>query len=273
MRRLFLGTTGVLTVLTVWIWMVMPGLAQILFTGQLAQATAGNVPVGGIILIASGSCPLGYAEVTGLNGFMPRGTVASNSDVGSTAGSDTITPTATSTSLTFTGTAGTVPAQVFTGTSGTVPAQTFTGSSGTIPAQTFTGTAFSSVINHTHVVVVTDPGHTHNIGSANDISSTTGSGNVFAGNTNSVVSASNTTGVSATTNNPSGGVSTITPAGTNETVSFTPAGTNATVAFTPAGTNSTAAFTPAGTIGTPVITVASFNNRPAYMNIIFCSKT
>lgn len=59
---------------------------------------------------------------------------------------------------------------------------------------------YTEVVNHTHTV---------NIGSAADISSTTGAGNIFAGTTSSVV---------ATTANPTGGVATGTTAGPSATL-------------------------------------------------------
>ncbi len=64
-------------------------------TWSVLSMLGGNIPTGGIIFIASGSCPTGYAEVSALNGKMIRGTVAANSNVGGTGGSDTITPAGT----------------------------------------------------------------------------------------------------------------------------------------------------------------------------------
>lgn len=59
---------------------------------------------------------------------------------------------------------------------------------------------YTEVVNHTHTV---------NVGSAADISSTTGAGNFFAGTTNTVT---------ATTANPAGGVATGTTAGPSATL-------------------------------------------------------
>lgn len=56
------------------------------------QTGGGGVPSGSILLIDSGSCPAGYSEVAGVNGRMLLGTVTANGNVGSTGGSDTITP-------------------------------------------------------------------------------------------------------------------------------------------------------------------------------------
>jgi hypothetical protein len=56
---------------------------------------ATEVPRGTILLMAA-ACPTGYVEVTALNGAMPLGTLAANGDVGTTGGSNTITPTVAS---------------------------------------------------------------------------------------------------------------------------------------------------------------------------------
>lgn len=106
----------------------------------------GSVPAGAIIFIDSGTCPTGYAEESALSGKTIIGTVAANKDVGTTGGSDTITP------------------------SGTIawPAG--------VP--TFAGQAitFTEVINHTHAVTSVGSaatGSTTNLTGASDTSSTT----------------------------------------------------------------------------------------------------
>lgn len=80
----------------------------------------GGLSSGTIILKLSGTCGTGFTEVSALNGKTLIGTVAANGDVGTTGGADTITPTVNSL---------TAAAQAFSGTPGTVPAQVFTGSS------------------------------------------------------------------------------------------------------------------------------------------------
>lgn len=87
------------------------------------------VPTGAILLMASGTCPAGYAEETTLDGRTPIGTLAANGDLGDTGGSDTLTPS------------GTINAQTFTGT---LASLTHTGANVT---STFTGTALA---NHQH---------------------------------------------------------------------------------------------------------------------------
>lgn len=54
-----------------------------------------GVPVGASILIDAGTCPDGYEENTALNGKTLVGTLAANGNVGTTGGSDTITPAGT----------------------------------------------------------------------------------------------------------------------------------------------------------------------------------
>lgn len=153
---------------------------------DMAAGSGESVPQGAIIFIDSGPCPTGYAEATELEGKTIIGTVAANKDVGTTGGSDTITP------------------------------------EGEVTAPTFTGTPFTDVINHTHPV--TDPGHTHV--EQNNSATTGGLAGWGARDTstNTAVATgystqSATTGV--TTNNPAGGVASITPAGTNSAPSFT----------------------------------------------------
>lgn len=138
--------------------------------------------------------------------------------------------------------------------SGTINSQTFTGNSvgsnaitagtpsGTVSQPTFTGNSFSSVINHTHAINVSESPHTHiqdphthiqnahnhgllegqtdGAGSfmdrSNAASATTFvTDNATAVNQNATaVNQGATTGISATSANPAGGVSSITPSGT-----------------------------------------------------------
>ena len=144
-------------------------------------APASSIPSGLITLITSGTCPTGFSEAPDLDGVTVIGTLAAHGNVGSTGGSDNITPSGTVSQPSFTGTPGTVPAQTFIGSSatssavtggtpagtvawpagvptfagnaGTVPAEviswpagvpTFSGTPGTVPAQTFTGSSATS---------------------------------------------------------------------------------------------------------------------------------
>jgi hypothetical protein len=93
------------------------------------------IPAGMISFVVTGICPPGYSEVAALNGQILRGTVAANLDIGTTGGSDTLTPS------------GTVAAPTFTGSSVTVPAETIVWPTG-VPIQsadTFGTTNFVTV--------------------------------------------------------------------------------------------------------------------------------
>jgi hypothetical protein len=104
-------------------------------------------------------------------------------------------------------------------------------SAGSVAAPVFTGTPFSSVINHTHTVSVTDPGHTHTQASQTATTGGASSWEHGAIDTSSAAAetlptGSNTTGITATTANPAGGVASITPAGTNNAPAFTGSATS-----------------------------------------------
>ena len=187
---------------------------------------SGSLPAGLIVLSLS-SCPPGFSEVTALSGKFALGTVAANADVGGTGGADNVTP------------------------------------AGTVSQPTFTGNAFSSVINHTHTINVTDPGHNHTQNShthpsiqvqGNTTAATTGThimtstttgGSSRAATSPELANAAtatniaNTTGITATSSNPSGGVASITPT---------------------------------GTVSQPTFTGTQFDNRPAFTRVIFCQK-
>lgn len=62
---------------------------------QVGGGSSEGVPVGSILLIKSGTCPTGYTEDTDLNGRTVIGTLAANGNVGTTGGSDTLTPSGT----------------------------------------------------------------------------------------------------------------------------------------------------------------------------------
>jgi hypothetical protein len=68
----------------------------------------------------------------------------------------------------------------------------------------------SQVINHTHPVNVIDGGHTHGLGTARASTGTTNiAGGGTSGGSSTPFTASATTGISATTSNPSDGVASI----------------------------------------------------------------
>ena len=238
------------------------------------------IGTGTIILIESGTCPTGFAEATALSGKVLVGTVDANSDVGTTGGADTITPAGTVAAPTFAGTAGTIPAETISWPAG-VP--TFAGSAlgthqhgvGALanawPAgvPTFAGTSSTVVVNHVHIYT----------------SQTGTTGSVSSYEHGAIDTSSTAAEASISTNNPTGGAASYTPAGSiawpagvpalsgsDAAVSAgTPAGTNAWPAGVP--TNGTVSFTPAGTTSAPAFTGTSFDNRPAFVKVIFCKKS
>jgi hypothetical protein len=220
-------------------------------------------------IITAGTCGAGWAELTAVNGRDLIGTLAANGDAGTTGGSDTITPTVatlTAAAQTFTGSAATSSA-VSAGTpSGTNNAPAIAWPAG-VP--TFSGTPFTSVINHTHGVTVTydvQGGTTAATTGTHVMTSTATGGSVRAPTSGDVVS--------ATTANPSGGVSSITPAGTVAWPAGVPTQSAATFTGSALGTH-THTLTATGTNGASTVTgtLNSFDNRSAWVKVIFCVKT
>jgi len=64
-----------------------------------------SLPTGALILKITGGCPQGTIENSSLNGNTFVGTITANGNVGTTGGSDNITPTGTIGALTFVGNA------------------------------------------------------------------------------------------------------------------------------------------------------------------------
>jgi hypothetical protein len=132
------------------------------------------VPSGLVTFIVSGTCPIGWTQVSSLNGVMLRGTLVANGDVGGNGGNATITPTGTISTPIFTGSQSTTSATsagTSTGTNGTSSVTTTSGSkagssagaytaiggsavgsSFSVPAQIFTGSAMAT---HTHTITPT----------------------------------------------------------------------------------------------------------------------
>jgi hypothetical protein len=260
-------------------------VATLTFPAIRAQTPWGAYPVGIVTMIASGGCPVGTAEVIVLNGATLVGTLAANGDVGTTGGSNTITPTVATL---------TAAAQAFTGssaTSGATSAGTPTGTNGTVtgPAQVVSwpvGVPTNSAISmsgstaaeaaHTHSVTaagtngtVTGPAQVVSwpagvptfAGSGGTVPAETFTGTAFSSvinHTHTVTVTSlvqggttaATTGTHIMTSTATGGSARAPTAGDSFTATTAnPSGGVASI--TPAGTNSTAAFTPAGTVAWP----------------------
>ena len=268
-----------------------------------APAAGGSLPSGIVVAILTGSCPVGWTEQTALAGYFMLATTTLAGDAGTVGGSDAITPTGTVSQPTFTGSvlaahdhgagtydaaagsagtpAGTNSAPAFTGAAWAAPALSWPAGvpthSGT--AATFTGTPFTSIINHTHVVTI-NAGTTDGTWASFDSSTTAGTGHNY------------------TSANPVGGVASITPAGsvsiTNQGTVAWPVGVPTIGAYTPTGTVAAPAFTgaalgdhdhalsgssasvtggtPSGTVSQPTFTGAQFDNRPAWVKLIWCKK-
>ncbi len=262
---------------------------------NLPPIGGGGLPAGAIVLIISGSCPAGFSEAADLDGFMLRGTVAANGDVGTTAGSDSIIPSGVNSAPTFTGSALAGHSHTFTGSPLAGHGHTFTGSAlgahlhgvGTYAASAHTGSAVADHASHTHTYTqVVNHVHVQNVNSA-----TTGGLSGYTPDTSTNTSVAS----GYSTANPTGGVAMGTTAGPSAVLTHsvtqpsthtmsgsssadsagTPAGTlNSVSAGTPAGTlDSISGGTPAGTVTAPVFTGSSFDNRPAYTRVIFCRKT
>ena len=137
--------------------------------------------------------------------------------------------------------AGTVSTPTFTGSAGTVPAETFTGSQGTtsaVSAGTPAGTnATASITSASTEVPVTSP--------TKYVFSTLNSAAAASSSPSITIPAETFTGSALATH---------------------------THTLTPSGTNSTASFTPSGTVSTPTFSGSSFDNRPAFVKVIFCVK-
>jgi hypothetical protein len=102
---------------------------------------------------------------------------------------------------------------------------------GSVSQPTLSMNAITQVINHTHSVSVTDPGHTHTlpVGATDDTSAPfdrADAGTNASGANASTATGSNTTGITATTANPAGGVASIAPTGTVSQPTFTGSATS-----------------------------------------------
>ena len=180
----------------------------------------GGLTAGLIALVDAGACPSGYTEQTGLNGQTILGTVAASSDVGTTGGSDTLTPAGTNTASSFTGDAASL---------------------------THSGTAVADHASHTHTY--TDVvNHVHVYASQ---TATTGAATSYEHGVLDTSSAE--AEATETTNNPTGGVATGTTAGPSATLThgvtqpsahaYTPTGTVSAPVFTGTGADNRSAFT------------------------------
>jgi len=208
---------------------------------KIGPTTTGGLPEGLIVATLSASCPAGFTESAEFDGVTVIGTVAANMDVGDTGGVDAITPTVDSLSA---------AAQVFTGSA--LGTHAHTGGTYSAAAQVFTGTLSTAVVNHVHT-----------------LATGTGSTGNFAQVIGTVDSSSGGTGATPTQTT----LGTRSVATVGGVASYTPAGTNAASAVTGTG-QAVSGGTPAGTNGISAVTgtLNQFDNRSAFIKVIFCVK-
>ena len=260
---------------------------EITYTGAItcsADTGGGGVPAG-LITLSTAACPTGWTEVAGLTGKTLIGTTNAAGDAGTTGGSDNITPTVNSL---------TAAAQTFSGSAlGTHLHGTGTYDNAAVGAGTPSGTNSTSSVtplgtNSTSAIsgsTGAGSSHTHSFtGDAVTAASTAALPNLVTSSTaGSAVSPTTTatgTNTAEATHTHSG--SSLTAAAQTFTGSSSTVGaqtftgnalathdhiisgsSEAIGAGTPAGTNATSAVT--GTLN-------SFDNRSAWMKVIFCSK-
>lgn len=210
-----------------------------------------SFPSGFITLITTGSCPATWSEITSLNGKMLRGTLAANGNVGQSGGNDTITPTINSLNA---------AAQIFTGNSITSSAV----SAGTPSGTNSTGTVTPLGTNGS--VSITPLGTN---------AATITSGNCAA--TNLAIGTGATTACKATAPNLTVPAETFTGSSTTVGAQTFTGSSSITSAETFTGSalaTHTHTTTATGNNGTSSVTgtMNSFDNRPAYLNVIFCGK-
>lgn len=248
---------------------------QLLLTGagRGVYAQAGGLSAGDIVIRVTGACGQGFVEVSGLDGVLPRGTVAAHADQGTTGGSDTITPAGTVAAPTFTGNS--VASSLVSG--GTPAGTNATGTvtpTGTIawPAgvPTFAGSALAT---HAHELPWQIPSTT----TIRQIAvATFGTGTSRAATAVSAAGTANTTSAAVAL---SQAISAGTPAGTNAWPAGAPTFTgasNTTSAETFTGSalgTHQHTTTATGTNTAPAFTGTQVDSRSAFKRVIYCEKS
>jgi hypothetical protein len=230
-----------------------------------------GVPSGAVVLSMS-ACATGYSEVSALNGVTLVGTVAANGNVGTTGGSDNITPTGTVAQAVFTGQSGNTSS-----VSGGTPAGT-----NSIPAlvmNSYTPAGVSAIPLFTGLPLSI---HAHEL--PMQLVSATATRFLAAAIFGTGTSRASLSTVTTTANATaaavalSQAVSAGTPVGTVSAPLFTgtPAiltGTVSAPLFTGASlAGHVHSLTPVGTVNVQGFTGVQFDNRSAFVRVIFCSK-
>ena len=223
--------------------------AQLLIRG-VGRGTVQAAAFSGLItFVNTGACPAGTTEVAGFNGKTLFGTINSNTDVGNTGGSDSITATTASV------------------TQPTISAITMSGALANESAHTHSVTSNVTVADHSsHTHTYTEvPNHVHLLTA---FPTATGGSSGFTVDTSMSGTPANN---SLNTANPTGGVASGTTNGPSATLTHSPTNNAVTSAAGSAhthGLGSLAASTP--TASGTAITMNSFDNRSAYVKYIAC---
>lgn len=265
-------------------------LEALRFTGTTFECGAiavpsggGSIPSGAILIMDSAPCPAGFTEVSALAGKTLIGTLAASLDVGTTGGSDTLTPagsvSAPSLTLNSLTPAGSVSAPSLTMNSytpaGTLSGVTVSAHTGANVTSVFTGTALGT---HAHELPFQIPTTT----TTRQIAAATfGTGTARAATAVSANGTANTTSAAVAL---SQAVSAGTPAGTIVNTVTQPSahtvgqGTFTGTAATLTGTITAPSFTgtpvtPTGSVSAPTFTGQPSDNRQAFTRVIFCRAT
>lgn len=211
------------------------------------------LPAGAIVMVDTGACPAGTAEVSDLSGRTLVGTLAAAGDVGSVGGSDTLTPAGTNSAPSLT-----MDSYTPAGTNSGAGVSAHAGANVT---SVFTGAALAT---HSHELpfqkVAGGTGVLRMIAS-----SVFGVGTSRAAESQSAAPVANTTATAVLKDQP---LSAGTPAGT--------IANTVTQASAHTVTNPTFSGTPAvltGAVGAPTFTGQAGENRSAFRRVIFCKAS
>lgn len=205
-------------------------------------------PLSGMFVVTSGTCPIGFVEYTAFDGKTLVGTLAAHGDVGQTGGADLITPTVASTSLIAAAqTVNSLTAAAQTPNTLTAAAQTV--NSLTAAAQGFTGDATTVPALAKGTLAISGDAATTATGSSGAVKPT-------AAHVHSI------TGLTAT--------GSLTPLGHNATSAVTGTMNPSAVTGTMNSSAVTGTMNPSAVSGT--VTMDGFDNRSAYVKVIYCVR-
>ena len=216
--------------------------------GTITASGGSALPSGSIVMVDSGTCPVGTTEVASLAGRTLLGTLAASADVGTTGGSDSVTPAGTNSVPSLT-----MNSYTPAGTNSGMAVSAHIGANVT---SVFTGAALGT---HAHELPFQIPSTT----TTRQIAvATFGTGTARAATAVSANGTANTTSAAVAL---SQSVSAGTPAGTiaNTITQASPhTVTNPSFLGTPA--------TLTGAVSAPAWSGVAFDNRSAYTKVLFC---